>query len=155
MKNFQFRFLSILNLRRRERDEAGGMVGEANAAIAKVQSQIETIEEERRMLSVEEQTTRVGDISVDRLLAKGRYDLQLQADIQGLRETLGKLADELDRRQVRLRQAETEVKKFERMMEIDSDRYRNEMDRQEQMELDEMSNRRGAISRRTHAKNRD
>jgi len=151
MKNFQFRFLSILNLRRRERDEVGGLVGEANAAIAKVESQIESIEEERRRLLVEEQATRVGEISVDRLLAKGRYDLQLKAEIHGLEETLVKLAEELERRQDRLRQAETEVKKFERMMEIDAERFRDELNRREQMELDEISNRRGVLQRRNQA----
>ncbi|TWT83405.1 flagellar biosynthesis chaperone [Planctomycetes bacterium CA13] len=147
---FHFRFASILDLRRRERDEAGGMVGEANAAIGKVEDQIEAIEQERKQLAIDDAEKRVGDVSVDRLLARGRYDLQLQADIHELRETRLKLIEELERRQQRLRDAETEVKKFERMMEMDLHHFRNEINRREQIEIDEMNNRRDAVRATKH-----
>ncbi|TWU41745.1 flagellar export protein FliJ [Novipirellula artificiosorum] len=146
---FEFRFASILHLRCRQRDEAGGKVGEANAAIAKIDSQIESIQEERRTLTAEDASSRVGEVSVDRLLTKGRYDLQLQADIKSLRETRSKLVEELERRQVKLKEAETEVKKFERMQEIELKRYRGEMLRREQVEMDELNNRRTAMARHT------
>ncbi|GAA4456624.1 flagellar export protein FliJ [Novipirellula rosea] len=145
---YEFRFESILDLRQRERDEMGGLVGEANLAIAKIDQQIQDIEQERQSLRNEDAQSRLGDVAVDRLLARGRFDLQLQADIHGLVQTRAKLEEELQRRQQKLRDAETEVKKFQRMKELDRNQYQQEMNRREQMEIDEMNNRRFAIASR-------
>ncbi|TWU26670.1 Flagellar FliJ protein [Novipirellula galeiformis] len=143
---YEFRFASILDLRQRERDEAGGLVGEANAAIAKIESQIEDLQQQRQTALSEQVEARIGGIAVDQLLAKGRYNLQLQAEIYGLEQTRVKLDEELQRRQQRLRDAETEVKKFQRMKEIDFNQHQQEMNRREQIEIDEMNNRRFAIA---------
>ncbi|EMI21724.1 Flagellar export FliJ [Rhodopirellula maiorica SM1] len=143
---YEFRFESILDLRQRERDEMGGLVGEANLAIAKIEQQIQEIEQERQTLRNEDAQSRLGDVAVDRLLTRGRFDLQLQAEINGLVQTRTKLEEELERRQQRLRDAETEVKKFQRMKEIDRNQFRQEMNRREQIEIDEMNNRRFAIA---------
>ncbi|WP_442507549.1 flagellar export protein FliJ [Novipirellula sp. SH528] len=145
---YEFRFESILDLRQRERDEMGGLVGEANMAIAKIDQQIQDLEQERQSLRNEDAQSRLGDVAVDRLLARGRFDLQLQAEINGLLQTRAKLEEELERRQQKLRDAETEVKKFQRMRELDRHEYQQEMIRREQMEIDEMNNRRFAIASR-------
>tara|TARA_R110002167_G_scaffold53036_2_gene152488 strand:+ start:215 stop:682 length:468 start_codon:yes stop_codon:yes gene_type:complete len=145
---YEFRFESILDLRQRERDEMGGLVGEANLAIAKIDQQIQDLEQERQSLRNEDAQSRLGDVAVDRLLARGRFDLQLQAEINGLVQTRAKLEEELERRQQKLRDAETEVKKFQRMRELDRNEYQQEMIRREQMEIDEMNNRRFAIASR-------
>ncbi|GAA5510684.1 flagellar export protein FliJ [Novipirellula caenicola] len=145
---YEFRFESILDLRQRERDEMGGLVGEANLAIAKIDQQIQELEQERQRLRNDDAQSRLGDVAVDRLLARGRFDLQLQADIHGLVQTRSKLEEELERRQQKLRDAETEVKKFQRMKELDRSQFQQEMNRREQMEIDEMNNRRFAIASR-------
>ncbi|MFG0260827.1 MAG: flagellar export protein FliJ [Novipirellula sp. JB048] len=143
---YEFRFASILDLRQRERDVAGGLVGEANAAIAKIESQIEALNQQRQTALVEDTEARLGDISADRLLAQGRYGLQLQAEIQGLEQTRTKLEEELQRRQQKLRDAETEVKKFQRMQELDAHQHQQAMHRREQIEIDELNNRRFAMA---------
>ncbi|MCH1439982.1 MAG: flagellar export protein FliJ, partial [Rubripirellula sp.] len=76
-----FRFKSLLDLRRQQRDEAGAALGQANEAIAKVNTQIDEIKRERIALRDTRDVNRQGNVSVDALLAHGRYDLQLQADM--------------------------------------------------------------------------
>ena len=80
--NFQYRFATILQLRRRQRDEVGAAVGQAHQAIRHVDEQSEAIRQERQRLRENSQQQRVGSLSVDGLLVQGRYDLQLQAQLQ-------------------------------------------------------------------------
>ena len=63
-----FRFKSLLDLRRQQRDEAGAALGQANEAIAKVNTQIDEIKRERTILRDMEDVNRQGDVSVDALL---------------------------------------------------------------------------------------
>ena len=145
--SFEFRFASILQLRRQERDQAGSAVGQANEAIARVDQQIESIGLERQSLRWSSGNNRVGSISVDALLAGGRYDLQLQAQIQSLTETRGEMLQELERRQKTLTEAEAEVKRFERLEEKERAAYRVQEIRREQAEADEATARRYTIER--------
>jgi flagellar FliJ protein len=145
--SFEFRFASILQLRRQERDQAGSAVGQANEAIARVDQQIESIGLERQSLRWSSGNNRVGSISVDALLAGGRYDLQLQAQIQSLTETRGEMLQELERRQKALTEAEAEVKRFERLEEKERAAYRVQEIRREQAEADEATARRYTIER--------
>jgi flagellar protein FliJ len=140
--SFRFRFDSILQLRRRERDEAGAAVGKANEAIQRIDEQVEAIRLERRRVNEQAARQRVGTISVDSLLAAGRYDLQLLADEHALQQTRGQLVQELERRQVKLLAAEAELKRFERLEENERVAYQAEMLRREQLEADEATSRR-------------
>lgn len=146
--SFQFRFASILQLRRRERDEAGAAVGQANAAIAKIDQRCEEIEAERQSLRSGASDRRVGDVSVNALLTRGRYDIQLQADIQSLGETRGELTKELQRRQHALMSAEAEVKRFERLEEKERAAFLALELQREQAEADDSTARRYTIQRR-------
>ncbi|TWU64789.1 MULTISPECIES: flagellar export protein FliJ [Crateriforma] len=140
--SFQYRFDILLRLRERERDEAGAAVGQANAAIAKIDQQMQEVEQTRidlkQAMSGESLT---GNVSVDRMLQGGRYDLQLQGDLQSLADTRGKLVQELQRRQEMLKTAQIEVKRWEKLKEIDQQRYREQQNRREQLELDEAASR--------------
>lgn len=142
-----FRFKSLLDLRRKQRDEAGAALGQANEAIAKVNGQIEKIKRERTSLRETEDINRQGDISVDALLAHGRYDLQLQADIGSLESTVAELTAELDRRRIKLVEAETEVKRFEKLKEIDEAEFRALESKREHAESDEVSTSRYILQR--------
>ena len=144
---FQFRFASILLLRRRERDQAGAAVGQANEAIRRIDDQTDAIERERQAMREGSRGERVGVISVDNLLAGGRYDLQLQAEIQSLHDTRSELIQELERRQLALANAESEVKRFERLEEKDRAAFHALARRREQAEADEASSRRYTIER--------
>jgi len=144
---FQFRFAAILELRRRERDEAGASVGQANEAIEKVDEQIRMKRSDRSNLRRDAESHRVGAVSVDFLLARGRYDLQLQAEIRSLDETLGELHQERERRQATLVEAEAELKKLEKLHERAEDAYRKEMSRREHAEAEDATTRRYILER--------
>jgi flagellar FliJ protein len=146
--SFQFRFASILQLRRRERDEAGAAVGQANAAIGRIDEQSKAIQGERQSLREGASEHRVGSIRVDGLLARGRYEIQLEAEIQSLGETRAELIRELERRQLVLVASEAEVKRFERLEEKERAACHALELRREQAEADDATARRYTIERR-------
>lgn len=145
--SFQFRFATILQLRRRERDEAGAAVGQANAAIGRIDEQCRSIQEERQSLRDSANNQRLGSVSVDGLLTRGRYEIQLQAEIQSLGETRVELMKERDRRQAALIASEAEVKRFERLEEKERAACQALELRQEQAEADDATARRYTIER--------
>lgn len=130
-----------------ERDEAGAAVGQANEAIGRIDDQIESIHAQRQALRKGSSDNRVGDVSVDTLLADGRYDLQLEADIRALQQTRSELVQELERRQGTLMATELEVKRFERLEEKERAAFYAEASRREQAEADEATARRYTIER--------
>jgi flagellar export protein FliJ len=144
---FQFRFESILQLRRQTRDDAGIAVGQAVAAINRIDQQSQEIATKRDSLRTIGQQ-RVGNLSVDSLLASGRYDLQLLAEYEALARTRQELVQELDRRKQILTAAEAEVKRFERLEAKDRQRFLAEQAKLEQAELDDASARRYAMNQR-------
>jgi flagellar FliJ protein len=137
--SFQFRFAAILQLRRRQRDEAGAEVGKALEAIRRIDEQSEAIRAQRRALREDTSGERVGDVTVDALLAKGRYDLQLQADLHALSETRVQLVQELERRQQALVAAEVEAQRFQRLEEKERAAAYAEALRRQQAEADDAS----------------
>ena len=145
--NFQYRFETILQLRRRQRDEAGVAVGQAHEAIRRVDVQSEAIQRERMMFRENAQQQRLGAVSVDGLLVQGRYDLQLQAQLQALGKTRGDLVQELQRRQRALVAAEAEVKRFEKLEEKDRIAFHSAMLPRQQAEADDATSSRYIIER--------
>lgn len=136
---FRFRFAAILQLRRRERDEAGAAVSQALQAIVKIEGQLAELEGERRRARDHADSRLVGELSVDRLLGQGRYDLQLKAQAESLRHTLTQLHAELGQRQQRLVEAETEVRKFEKLESQDRDAAAGRRQKREQQQSDEFA----------------
>jgi flagellar FliJ protein len=145
--SFQFRFASIVKLRQEQRDQAGAAVGQAHQAIHRIEEQLAAIELQRQALRDSSAVARVGSISVDSLLASGRYDLHLQADAEALQATRSMLAQELQRRQLALAAAEAEVKRFERLEEKDRSAHLARQARREQAEADEATACRHTIKR--------
>lgn len=137
--SFQFRFESLLQLRRRERDEAGASVGQATEAIMKVDAQMEEIEQLRQTVKQQQSEVRTGSISVDRMLSAGRYDMQLQADVAALLDTKDKLNQEFLRRQSLLAKAQSEVGRYEKLEARAKENYRADLLRKEQAEADDRS----------------
>ncbi|MDC0288018.1 flagellar export protein FliJ [Rubripirellula sp.] len=146
----EFRFKALLDLRRQQRDEAGAALGQANEAIAKVNTQIDEIKCQRTALRDTEDVNRQGDVSVDALLAHGRYDLQLQADIGSLQSTVEELTAEMDKRRVKLVEAEAELKRFEKLKENDEAEFRALESKREHAEADEVSTRRYTLQRQRY-----
>tara|TARA_R110002049_G_scaffold2750_8_gene22115 strand:- start:19516 stop:19974 length:459 start_codon:yes stop_codon:yes gene_type:complete len=144
--NFKFRFQSLLELRRRERDEAGAAVGQANLAIQRVDQQREELNQQRVSMRKASAESRTGEVSVDRLLSAGRYDMQLEADEQALLQTRRELVQELVRRQHKLTTAEAELKRFEKLKSQDQHRHAAELRKVEQAEADDATGRRIALA---------
>lgn len=136
---FRFRFAAILQLRRRERDEAGAAVNQALQAIGKIEGQLAELEGQRRQARHDAAGQLVGELSVDRLLGQGRYDLQLKAQAETLRQTLAQLYSELEQRQRRLIEAETELRKFEKLESQDRDAAAGLERKREQQQADEVA----------------
>jgi flagellar FliJ protein len=144
---FEFRFAALLELRRQERDEVGAAVGQANAAIDKVNEHVDEKQHERMLLRDGSNVSRQGDVSVDALLSLGRYDLQLQADIEALNLTLGELITELERRRGKLVDAEAELKRFQKLRDNAELEFRALETKREHAEADEVTTRRYTIQR--------
>jgi flagellar export protein FliJ len=77
----------------------------------------------------------------------GRYDLQLQARLQSLTTTKGDLNQELQRRQIALVTAETEVKRFEKLEAREQTIIRQQRLRRDQAELDDATQSRTIMGR--------
>lgn len=144
---FRFRFSALLELRRRERDQAGAAVGQADAAIRKIDDQIAAVSDERDQLRQQTSASLRGSLSVDTLLSQGRYDLQLQAQTESLTQTRHQLLEERERRHQQLIEAEAEVKRFERLEQRQRDAYLSEQRSREQSESDDATSRRYTLAR--------
>lgn len=144
--SFQFRFASLLELRRRQRDEAGAAVGQALEAISKIQQQRGDIESERKQIRMDTSVQLAGRLSVDRLLTHGRYEMQLANQAESLLETDEQLLQALAQRQRRLVEAEAEVKRFERLEERERVAFHQELRRREQHESDDAAGRRHSMA---------
>lgn len=143
--SFQFRFETLMQVRRRQRDEAAVALGQAGAAIERITSQIADIATKRQSVRESSADQRTGEVSVDGLLTQGRYDLQLEAEALGLQQTLNELHEEEKRRRQALVHAEAEVKRFERLLENDRLKYHAQQRRREQFEADDASGRQYTI----------
>lgn len=162
MRPFRFRFDSLMDLRARERDQAGMDVAKAVEAIDRVNEQIAQIEQQRTDIRNQQHETLQRDgVSVDQMLQHGRYDVQLHADQINLRQTLTQLNTELEKRRVHLVAAEAEVKRLERLRATQLAEHRVLESKQEQAEADDLTSarvvmmRRAAMARTTAQKNRN
>ncbi|SRR6056297_829341 len=118
MSRFQFRFEALLRLRENERDAARQEISDAFRALDILEEQQFALEQQRQQLRVDSQQ-RIArpQFSVDTLLNQGRYDLQLQAEIQAIQKNCATVQTEIERRQAKLQAADVEVKRLERLRE--------------------------------------
>ena len=156
--SFQFRFNSILRLRCRERDEVGIEVGNANEAIRRIQEQITNVQRQRDENRVQSSgllesnsanSSGSNDITsaVDGIVQRGRFELQLQAELVSLEQTMVTLKQERDRRLDLLVKAEAEVKRIERLRETQQAEHIQAELKREQAEADDMTTARMVIAR--------
>jgi len=142
---FKYRFQSILKLRENERDEARGLVAEAYEAIRQIESRREDLTAERTLLSQNTIQRRAGTLLMDRLLADGRYDMQLASDDAQLVVAKEKIELELHRRQQVLTNANAAVRQLEILREkeiLESDAKQLKI---AQRNLDEIAARRSRL----------
>jgi flagellar export protein FliJ len=135
---FQFTLETVLRLRILEQQQAQRQLSDAVRAVAVVEDRITQTEKER----IAEQAFtagRVGVIKINQLLDGGRYDLQLQLQIEDLRRQLNTLQEEVARRQIVLQQADSAVRQIERMKETAFSRFLDQQRQLQQKQLDEIA----------------
>ncbi len=148
-----FRFASLLQWRERQRDEAGAEVGQAIEAINRIDQQRHAILQQQQEIKQQASKSLVGELSMDRLLSGGRYTMQLEMDLRSLAHTRDQLVQALTVRQEKLMLAESEVKRFEKLKELDHAAAQKEELRREQLSLDEAVSNRYLLKARTNARN--
>jgi flagellar export protein FliJ len=134
-----FRLKGVLKIRRRERDQAGKEVSDANAAIAVLDSKLSEIElEERSMESLRRQFSS-GAVMLSQILDAERYQLVLAAQREHILRDRSLLVQELQRRQAKLVVKQQAVKVLEKLEQTHLERVAEAQLRREQMVLDEWS----------------
>jgi flagellar protein FliJ len=149
----KFRFASLLQWRERQRDEAGAEVGQAIEAINRIDQQRHGILQQQNATKEDTATLLLGELSIDRLLSGGRYTMQLEMDLRQLADTREQLVQALLVRQEKLMLAEAEVKRFERLKELDREAQQKLELRREQLSLDEAVSNRYLLRRRNNTQN--
>lgn len=149
MSRFTFRLLPLLKLREQTRDQFALEVGKAVEAITRVEQQVQELDDQLNEIRQHSaKTLAQAQPSVDRMLAQGRFDMQLRADRHGMQQTLHQLNEELNRRRARLADAEAEVKQLERLRDTQQLAHHEELQRRQQIEMDERASARFVIARR-------
>jgi len=139
---FKYRFKSILQLRENERDTVRGLVAEAYAALGQIELRRKELRLERQNLEQESGQRRAGTLSMDRLLADGRYDLQLATDDAQIVAASQKIEVELQRRQQLLADANAAVRQMEILRDNELATWNTHQAKIAQANLDEIAARR-------------
>jgi len=140
MGRFKFRLATLLKLREATRDERRGQLAEAYRADDAVRGQLDSVAGElRRLENHRREATRPGTVDVDHLVDSQRYELvmrSMQSQFRQQRKTLGA---EIERRRQALVAADREVRVLENLRQRQADRHRQEENRLEIKNLDEVA----------------
>jgi flagellar export protein FliJ len=138
MGPFQFRLKSLLRLRELARDEARLRYGEAVTAQETLAQAVGAVEQELAALQEEvRRHSAPGPLDVDRTVACHRYQLVLNMRRQQLLQQLSSVQAEVDRRREVWSRAEQEVAVLKKLRERQEEKYRYDVLRQEQKQLDD------------------
>jgi flagellar protein FliJ len=111
----KFRLATLLKLRERERDAAAKDVSDARLAIDRVESaKQETLDQNEAMNVVRKSATQ-GTFDLRQVLDAQRFQMILAAQLEQLNDQLGKLNQELERRQAILLRYQIAVKSLEKL----------------------------------------
>ena len=145
MAKFKFRLATLLRLREAARDERRAELAEAYRVDDVLRERIGDVEKELGWL---ERTCRKlaapGPVNVDRLVDAERYELALRSrheELGGQREAVGA---EIQRRRQKLLGADRNVRVLEKLRDKHAVRHRDEENRQELKQIDEVAQRRPA-----------
>jgi len=143
---FKYRFDAVLKLREEERNAARAMIAEANEALRQIEERRQQLADERSQLTLSSTVRRSGPLSMDRLLADGRYDRQLAADDTQMLAAKEKIEIELERRQQALVIANVAVRQIEILRDKDVALWVAAQEKIAQSNLDEIAARRTRTS---------
>lgn len=144
MPRFVFRLATLLKLRCTERDERRVRLAEAHAAEIMLTERIAQFDAQLLELARRYQAAASpGALDVDQLLDAQRYDAIVRAEklhVAGQREAI---RGEVEKRREALLAADREVRALEKLHDAQQERFRQQQQREEIKQLDEVAGRRG------------
>ena len=138
---FSFRFEPLLRLRVSQRDIAQRQLADALQALQILEQQRAEIEQQRMAIRQEARghLSLSQPIAVDSLLIRGRYEMQLAANLRENAENHGNVLAEVQQRRQRLTEADAEVRRLERLEQQQRDQWQRKRLAAEQAEIDALS----------------
>ena len=139
MAHYQFRLENIVGLRERERDAAAGAYKEALAAKAKLEGQVDELLQEHAQQMPLQSDCGVGTINTQRLIESQRYQLHLLQQVSQLREQIGLIEAECEKRRWKLVKQEQSLSSLEKLREKQRVQWNTREAEREQIALDQWS----------------
>lgn len=116
MKNFKFNLESVLHLRERDRDHAAEQLQKAELAKQQLLTQIDDLLADRDSQN-SYRAAPSGHLNPQRMLEAQRYQIQLDSQVDVLREKVSLVDQECERRRARLLKCEQAVRSMEKLRE--------------------------------------
>ena len=143
MAKFKFRLATLLRLREATRDERRAELAEAYRADDLLQDHLDRVGRELSRLQAQcRKVAGPGTVNVDRLVEAQRYEVTLRAQQSQLAGQREAVRAEIDRRRQALLAADRDVRLLEKLREKQAQRHRQEENRREIKELDEVAGQR-------------
>jgi len=143
MAKFKFRLATLLRLREATRDERRAVLAEAYRADDVLREHLDRLGEELGRLQTQcRQAAGPGTVDVDRLVEAQRYEVTLRTQQNRLSEQREAVRAEIDRRRQALLAADRDVRLLEKLREKQAWRHRQEENRREIKQLDEVAGQR-------------
>lgn len=140
MARFKFRLATLLKLREATRDERRTELAQAYRADDVLRGYMEEVLAELNLLKERcRKAAAPGTVDVDRLLEAQRYEIILKVQQRHLDEQRQRLGAEIERRRVALLAANREVRILEKLRELQAQRHRQQENRLEIKQLDEVA----------------
>lgn len=137
MANFQFRFETLLSLRRAARDERAAALGQALEARARLKEWIQGLNTEIDQLK--RSRTGLGMLDADQILASASYEATLRSIRAGYERDLTQVDEEVERRRDALTLANQAVRAMEKLRERQHEQHQLALQQQEAKVLDEIA----------------
>lgn len=137
MAKFQFRFESLLSLRRMARDERAAALGQAMEARNKLQGWIDELKAE--IDQIKRSRMGIGVLDADQILASASYEASLRSILAGYECDLLKVDEEVERRREALTVADQAVRVLEKLRERKHEQHQQALLELEAKVLDEVA----------------
>lgn len=135
MKNF--RLATLLKIREQERDRAAKEVMDARNAIQKLEAAKAEVQEENERINEFRKQASFGNVNMQSILDAQRFQMLLAAQVQQLDDHLGKLNQELQRRESKLLECQQGVKSLEKLKQHQEENWLASENNRMQMQTDE------------------
>jgi flagellar FliJ protein len=145
MAKFKFRLATLLRLREAARDDRRAELAEAFRVDDVLSKQLKQLAEELGELRIRRRSVAgPGTVDVDQLVESQRYEVALRVQEHLLTEQRKTVAVEIERRRQTLVEADRQVRVLEKLRQRQTERHRQEENRQEAKLLDEVAQHRTA-----------